>query len=728
MTISNIQKRKFLENLYRLLYSTGVSNTDTVIRQPSEQDVKKEFDEYFSSNRIGSPLTIDSNVLRNTRKTDPDLMNYMMARSLLNVEVLYDSVFENTEDIMKVITILNKRMNDLKQKRIVLEKKVDDILFSISNTDGYFYSFSDSFADLKNVDLALSNVFIDTKNKRVSLPTLKSSALDFNAPGKVSLGNITYDIVFNGNKVLESKQLTDSSGELVVNNLFDGLENTSCTIEYSSETIGSCAVVLNIPVNTPFVMSKVEGRLSTASPVTTIVELIDSSNTQNSQFRRQQSNSDYDTFCFDFSPQTSGLIRMTLIKYEADSMNPSINKKYLYRFDIRDLIVSGEYYDSNASLVSSPISIPAGNENKTIDAVSIDAENKNPEVGEISFFVAEDVPGAINISDFNWIPISSKTSNNSSFNQTVSFNKSQKLFKDIKNSNENNIIQLYPVSSEENLSTKNPSTSIYNGSNVYRVGKIAEEDNPYNSYILDSINSLSFSYISYSKDLYRDINRWSSIINDENQSVQIFTPNNIQITNVPSIPIELNLTGVSGYLKTSLYVEEDTEIRTTISRTGNAVNWDMAVYLNEGTSGSNTVELSSGVTSKDITWNFKKGINNIVITFDSEGTASGSISLMSGVSITKYGTPFLNYYTYVDPFDFKVNRSENEKVFTIDKYLGNKEILCRKQIGNNSRFVYQNNSLNKVEAIRFRADFTRGKSPFATPSLNTYRVKFKNSI
>jgi hypothetical protein len=728
MTISNIQKRKFLENLYRLLYSTGVSNTDTVVRQPTEEQIKKEFDEYFSNNRIGSPLAVDINQLRNTKKTDPDMMNFMMARSLLNVEVLYDSVFENTEDIMKVITILNKRIADLKQKRISLERKVDDILFSISNTDGYFYSFSDSFSSLKNIDLNLTSAFVDTKNKRVSLPTLKSAALDFNAPGRVSLGNITYDLIFNGTTIMQGRQLTDSDGELVVNNLFDGLENTSCTIEYSSDTIGSCAVVLTIPVNTAFVMSKVEGRLSTASPVTTIVELIDSLNAQNSQFRRQQSNSDYDTFCFDFSPQNSGVIRLTLIKHEADLMDVSANKKYLYRFDIRDLIVSGEYYDSNATLVSSPISIPAGDSNKVIDSVSISAENKNPEVGQINFFVAENVPDAKNVSDFNWIPISSETSNLSSFDQIVSFNKSQKLFKDIKDVESNNSILLYPIASEDNLSTKNPSTSVYNGMSVYRVGKISEEDNPFNSYILDGINSFSFNYVSYVPNLYKDINRWSSIINDENESIQVFTPNNIQITNVPSIPIELNLNGVSAYLKTSIFVEEDTEVRTTISRTGNAINWNMAVYLNEGTSGSNTVELTSGNPSKDITWSFKKGINNIVITFDSEGTASGSISLMSGVSITKYGTPFLNYYTYVDPFDFRVNRSENEKVFTIDKYLGNKEILCRKQIGNNSRLVYQNNMISPIESIRFRADFTRGNSPFATPSLNNYRIKFKNSI
>jgi hypothetical protein len=39
MTISKIQKKKFLDNIYKLMYSTGTSATDKVVRQPSELEV-----------------------------------------------------------------------------------------------------------------------------------------------------------------------------------------------------------------------------------------------------------------------------------------------------------------------------------------------------------------------------------------------------------------------------------------------------------------------------------------------------------------------------------------------------------------------------------------------------------------------------------------------------------------------------------------------------------------
>lgn len=718
MSISEIQKRKFLENLYRSLYSSGVNESDTVSRQPNDDEIKKEFDRYFSANRIGVPLRVDPTVLRNTTVTDPDIMNEFMARYILNLDVLYDSIDDNTEKLMDSITYLNKKLEFLKQKRIDLEKKIDSILFAMSNTDGFFYSFSESFANLQNVDLSLTSAFVDVENRKATLPKFKSNVLDFNAPGKLNYSNVKYRVMFNGNVVVQDRQMPD------VNNMFDGLNNTMSKVDFESDVIGPCALILNIPLDVPFVVSKVDGRMSTGSAVTTVVELVNQQDQNSSQFRRKQSNSDYDRFSFDFNPQLSGQLRITLIKYEPDYVDTvNSRNKYKYSFCIRDLIVSGQYYDTNATLVSSPISIPAGDTNKIIDAVSVEAANANPDVGSLNFFVAENVENAAGLFDFNWIPISSSVSNSASFDQIVSFSRSNKLFKNIKSSPSTGDLKLYDLSTDNNLSVKNPSNSIYNGISVYRVAKLEEQQSPYNSYLLDSVNSFSFRYTSYSSGLYLDTNKWSSIINKTVENVQVFEPGNIPITNVPSIPISLNLTGISGFLQTSLLVEEDTEAINVISKSDTSVDWDMAVYLN----GTLLADIPSGVSRREVSWSFKKGVNNIVVTFDAAGTSSGSISLMSGVSISNYGVPFVKYYSYVDPFDFRVNRNENDLVFTIDNYLGNNEILCRSKINNNSRIVFQNNVNKPVTAIRFRADFSRFSNPFGTPSLNSYRIKFKNS-
>lgn len=719
MTISSIQKKKFLDNIYRLMYSTGNSETDKLIKQPDELDIKQEFDAYFSNNRIGQPLNNDINLLRNSVYTDPDLMNLFMARSLLNMEVLYDSAHENTEEMMNVITMLGKRFNSLRDKRVALEKKIDDLLFANTNTDGYFYSFSESFSSLDNIDLNLSNCFIDTENRKAVLPTLKSSSLDFRAPGKITLPNIKYDLVFSGATVISGNSLPD------VNNIFDGLNDTSSVVHYNSPTLGVCAMVLTIPLNTPFVISKIDGRLSTSSSVVTIAEIVNNEAPTDVQYRRKQSNSSYDRFSFDFSPQTSGVIRITFIKYEPDVINlDSANDKYSYRFEIKDIVVSGQYYDKEATLVSSAISIDGGNNNQIIDAVSIDANNLNSSAGDIRFFVSEDIPNAVNVSDFNWIPIASTTSSNDGFDKIISFNSSNRVIKSITTDLEDGNMTILPILASGSLDVINPSNSIYNGISTYRIAVVDEEDEPYNPYILDSINRLSFKYVSYTDGLYDDLNNWSSIINSSSNTLQVIDMGNKEITNVPSIAFSGNLgTGMSSILQTNLLCNEETNVNHSISKSGDAINWDLAVYLN----GAKIADLPSGEITKNISWNFIKGINKITITFDSLDSISGSISLMDGVSITNYGTPFLNYYSYVDPFDFKTNRSEKDFVFTIDKYLGRKEIFCRSMINDNSRFVYSTNNVNSIEKIRFRADFTRYQNPFGTPSLGGYRIKFKNS-
>ena len=718
MTISKIQKKKFLDNIYKLMYSTGTSTTDKVVRQPSELEVKKEFDQYFSQNRIGVPLGNDINLLRNTETTNPDLMNTFMARSILNLEVLYDSIHENGEDLMSVVTVLEKRLNSLRDKRVALEKKLDEILFANSNTDGYFYSFSDSFANLSNVDLNLSTCFIDTEHRSAKLPTLKSNALDFRAPGRVNLNNIKYDMVFNGNTAATQVLLPNA------NNIFDGLNDTLSTVTHTSSVLGACAMVLTIPLNTPFVISSISGKLNTSSAIVTIAEIIGTNAEEDVQYRRKQSNSDYDKFSFDFAPQQSGTIRITLIKYEPDvTFNDRTTDKYHYKFEIKDLIVSGQYHDKEGMLISSPISIDSGNENKIIDAVSIEAANANPSIGQINYFVAQNIPNAVNVSDFNWIPISSSSSV-SGVDQVVSFSKSIKYFKNINSVPTSGNIFLNPIIVSGTVSEINPSSSIYRGIPVYRVGTIPESDTPYNPYLLDSINRISFKYTSYSQGLYNDLSQWSSLVNATSSTNEVFDMGSLAITNVPSIPISLNLNEISGFMQTNLLVDKATQVNHIVSKSGGAIDWDVAVYLN----GVKIADIPAGQISpmQNTTWNLTEGINRITITFDALENASGTISLMDGVSITNYGTPFLNYYSYVDPFDFRTNRTIEDSVFTIDKYLGNKEILCRKEIKNNSRLVYYSNNNNPVESIRFRADFTRSNNPFGTPILNGYRVKFKN--
>ena len=48
--IPSLQKRKFLNNVYKSLYAEGV--------KPDEDEVRRLFSSYFTTNRLGSPANI----------------------------------------------------------------------------------------------------------------------------------------------------------------------------------------------------------------------------------------------------------------------------------------------------------------------------------------------------------------------------------------------------------------------------------------------------------------------------------------------------------------------------------------------------------------------------------------------------------------------------------------------------------------------------------------------
>ena len=119
MNIATIQKRKFLNNIYKLYYSSG--------SKPSEQSVRSIFNSYFSRYKFGKPLPIDYNEINFSEIVEADLLNELMINTIFNMEVLYDCINENNYEMMSTITSLNNKLSNLKVKRRALEAKVDQL-------------------------------------------------------------------------------------------------------------------------------------------------------------------------------------------------------------------------------------------------------------------------------------------------------------------------------------------------------------------------------------------------------------------------------------------------------------------------------------------------------------------------------------------------------------------------------------------------------------------------
>lgn len=720
MTISSIQRKKFLDTVYKNFFATGY--------QPSEKEVLKLYSQYFSRFQAGQPIPLNPEIFRSTAFSNVDLLNEKMAFALLNIENLYDFIFENSEQMFDTINALNNRIEQLRKRRAELEAKVDDYIFANQNSDGFYASITETFANGNNVDYNFSSIYLDTINKKVTLPKLNSAVFDLLSTGEVISNNPRYTLSFNRQNIETDKAFDDSS---FFGSVFDGLSNTEWYKIFEFDSIGVVSLAINIPVIKATSISKIEGRLNTVSPIDIYINVKYSDGRQ-SEIKSKKSTFDYDSFSFDFTSGNVSSIDLIMVKTDPDYVDQSSLKKYKYRFGIRDITISGQYYDKSGSLISKPLSLSTkDNANLVIDAVTLTAEESNQINGSINYYIAEDKGTETSILDFSWIPIAKPYDINSQFSSTVNLNGSNiNTYTIVENINDKNKeIKKIPLNTSVqniNINEENPTKSIYSGVPIYRIATIPQYDNAYGSYILEGINSIKGKYVSYSSSIYAEnqgLTTWNNILNGSQQSRQPYDLPSFTINNNPIFFNGPNLSNISIILDFNLFCANDNIIsRKFLKNDQVSQAWDVAVYVNDS-----RYIIPSGKAYDNIEWRLQKGINRIKVTIDAQGSTKGSISLMDSDSILNYGIAYSQYYGYVDPLELRHNRTESDNVFTIDNVFGNKEILSKKNISSNSRIFYYTNNPTTVSKIRLRADFTRGANPLETPVLNSYKIKFKNS-
>jgi hypothetical protein len=729
MTISSIQKKKFLDTIYKNYFSSGIEIT--------EEKVKEIFSKYFSNYLAGFPINLNPELFRSTAFSNVDVINQKNAQVLLNIETLYDAIFESSEELFDVTNALNNRIDQLRKRRSDLEAKVDDLIFANQNSDGVFAAITESFSTGKNMDYNFSTAFLDTNAKKVTLPKLNSAVFDLTSSNSIVSPNPTYTLSFNRANIETGKTLDDSS---FFASVFDGLSNTEWSKSFNFQSVGVVSLTLNIPITTNVQLSKIEGRLNSVSPTDIYVKVNYINDEYKSEVKSKKSSLDYDNFSFDFTPGLISSIDLILVKVDPDYINQSRNDKYEYRFGIRDINISGQYYDRYATYVSNSYGLNTNdNKNLVIDSVSIEVEEGNPSTGLISYYIAPETGNETDLNDYNWTPVSKPFDVSASFSSSINLNGStvntKKIVDTVTDSNKQILkIAKKQRSSLANINEENPTSSIYSGNSIYRIATLPASEEANNPYILEGVNSISGKYVSYVSPIFNEPNSlksWTDLINGVDQSRQVYDLPSYTLSNDSVFFNGPNMSQISIFLPFNLYCANDIIVKHRLVKNDQVSQlWDVCVYIND-----TKYAIPSGTSSESIEWRFQKGLNKIKIAIDCSSStanakapsAKGSLTLMESHSILEYGIVYDQYYSYVDPMELKYSRSEFDNIFTIDTVFGNKEILSKKDIKSNSRIFYFSNNPNAVKKIRFRADFHRGNNPLSSPSLNSYRIKFKNS-
>lgn len=720
--IEDIQKRRFLNNLYKLSYAYG--------NKIDEEAIKTAFSVYFRNNPPGAPMPLDPEILRAQNITNVESINYLMAKSIFNMDILYDAAYESVEELFDIVTSLNSRVDFLRNKRLNLEKKVDDIIFSITNSDGYFASITEEFSDVSGFDTQLSNAYLDTDSRSLSIPFITTSGFNSGSNSASTSNEVTFTTYFNGAIVGQENSPAGSSSV----NIFDGLTDTFWTKTHTSSSPGVASMKLSIRPLVQNSISKIYGRLVSEKPAKVLLELNQTATAQSGQNTYSaQSETDHDNFVFQFQPTVPSSISIYIIKTEPDRVIKSNSVvSYEYDFSIRDIIISGLYYDFSATYVSNPISINSSDNNKyTIDRVSLDVNSQNTNLNYVDYYIAADNPGASSINDFNWIPISPDNQGEKTSSNYIDFNGSNLDYFSIVESSEVN-------RSVKNLAYFNTEaqTNIPGFENipVYKIAKIPSDVELIEPTVLEGVNRYKWYRVSYTEGLCADIVSWKNTILPENNSGLTVVESSNEISSSSTFWTAPNIAeGGSVLITFDLLCDSDIKIEKTITKDDiDSSKWDMCVYLN----GSLLRRLRPDNSGDSIVWDLKKGKNSITVTIDaapkvntqSVGGLYGSFTLMQQSRISNYGFIYQNYLSYVSPYLLRSNNAVLNNVFTIQTIDTEKYLISNKAILLNSRIYFYRNNNNSTNSVRVRIDLRRERNnPKSSPIITSYRVKFKRS-
>jgi hypothetical protein len=711
MDIATVQKRKFLNNIYKLYYSTG--------QKPSEQEIRSIFNQYFFTNKLGLPLEVKYNLLQSINITDVDVLNELMASTLLNLDILYECIVENNQEAFSVITALNNKLENLKIKRKNLESKVDQLIFSNNNSDGFYYSYLENFSQTNNIDMEMTTAFIDIDNGQGKIPKITSSLSNALTVDNIISSSALFSVSRNGANFISSKNAEN------IENAFDGLNDTYWSYDYASSSSEIISLTLEIPLNSGFSISNISGTLLTSSASSVYVKLTSSdANIPDEQFIKN-SKKDYNKFSFSVPPRNYTSISITVSKVEPDRIMLDSDSPYLYYFGFREIIIGSEYYDRLGTVVSQPISVPSSdNANLAIASVALEADAQTPVGTGVKYYVAKDESDFSQLSDFNWIPIEPMASGENSFQKIVNLIPSNKNIKYIDTANSD--LALIPLnSSSQNVNELNPAALPNSSATVYRVATVDQNEKIVNPFILAGVNCIRNYHIfnlsvideDYYVELYKSPEYWAQKIIENNEQ-ELYQ--NILLNQTRQIGPSIN-SPANGIMKFSVYSPNDIKAYHDLVKSRD--DYNLAVYLN----GILIADLPSGRATSSVEWNFLKGINNIIITYDKIFTGLINFNIMSGTSVDTYGTVFLDYFSYLDPIEFRRRITPGVNSFTIDNFYNVKEILASKEISNRSILQYYSVNSDLVTAVRYRVDLERYENPLQTPIIDALRIKFKHS-
>ncbi len=712
MSLSSIHYQKILDSVSRYYYASGA--------KPTEEQVMGDLSSYFSVNRLGSPIGVRNGVFADDLTSSEAEMNEMVSKVIANLDLLYQATAEQVEESMNMNTYMNSRLDQLRIRRKRIDSQIEEYLFTNSNSDGYFYSFLDTFPNLSFVDLGLTSAFVDIKNGAVSIP-IHSDKTEVLQGTSVRL--VTKSFKLNDVEVSTGVERAEFAGCL------DGLTNTYWSTEIVSDLPSEVVCTLELELSSPF-LSYIEYEPYGTVPCQVYVEYAGGDRA----FRTfgQGIKESTEKMVFSNSSVEVRFLRFTIRKTKQDFISQTDAAiKYNYIIGAKDITMVGREYEDSAVLVTTPISISKDlSTENVLDSISVKVDDDTPDGSFIEYFVALDT-GESNptLFDFDWKKISKFSDSIFDPGMIVNFSGSSSISKYIRTSPETGTDDLAIISEDPanaDPRVRNPFRK--DGIEVWRLCSFGSEDPIINSLKLEEgSNSLKVYYTSYDAGAL-DLSFWKDYINGSLESST--TNTRIDTSNGFFNGGDIGENYKSVYMETYLDYEstQNAGIQKFIKTDSNSQLWALKVYLN----GAEIGYMPVGTNELNIPWTFRPGLNHIAVTaLIPRATTSaypneGSINIMQDNALTDFGSVKLANWAYVDIFQLLNNSDPKANLFSIYKESDKVQIISRKKPTNNFKLSYSKPSGSQTQKVRVRADLGRASNNSSvSPLLNSYRLRFR---
>lgn len=714
MSVRKIQTERVVQDIARGFYSTGVN--------PTLNAVLGKIAEYFAKFPAGNPLPLPINYVEADRVSDVDKFNEALARIAMNLDVLYEASMGQVDEILMLSTALRQHLDRLSVYRKRVETLIDDYLLSLYNTDGYYYSISDTFSDTSFTDLGLTSAFIDTTIGAVTLPVLGSLTTRLSSE---LIHTPTIQTFFN-DAPITFRELATWSGAI------DGFSNTVWQVQVAADKSGEAVAYLTFNVgdaNNPVQMSRLDFDPYGIVPVQMYVETGTVTNTGTLDFQSfgNKIDTSLNKMSFVDNLREVSVIRITLRKTTHDFVDNSGGvAKFVYVFGAKDISIIEQAYDDMARFVSYPLSITSDLDSEfVIDAVSLSTTSETPPSTSITYYLAEDTDtDNPQMSDFNWQridPIGTLESGRT----IIRFDGAQSFIRNIRTNPIGNDLKLIPLdTSNVDLSRRNPSPVLVPGIDVYRIAAFNEEP-PVNSLKLEEgINTTRIYYTALVNTAVNGLGYWAPLIQGAAPPPTVY--GQTDTGNDFFYGGDIGESGKSVYVETYLESLQDQEtfLGEFIKPDPNSLFWDVRVFLN----GRDIGFLPATMERLTLPWNFRQGMNHIALLINIPRATStlpnpyiGTVQLMGDRDLSDFGTVKLGDWSFVSWFDMQYNQTGLAPTFTIH----DGEILSRKKPTTNFRLQYASPTGAGPGAIRLRADLSRQvTNPHVSPKLTSYRLRF----